>query len=83
MNKPTTAEIRKAATGDYAEQLVPWYVLLDRLEAAEQTLKSHKPILAAARRVAFKIWDSDSHSWNEVKDAMAGLICEIENLEKE
>jgi len=36
MTEPTTAEIREAATGDYAYQLVPWYVLLDRLEAAEK-----------------------------------------------
>jgi len=35
MTEPTTAEIREAATGDYAYQLVPWYVLLDRLEASE------------------------------------------------
>ena len=40
MKACSTAEIREAGTGDYAYQLVPWHVLLDRLEAAEQTIKA-------------------------------------------
>jgi len=75
----TQAELQDLIDGgnDFTRQLAAQCL------SAERTIKAHKPILAAARRVAFKIWDSDSHSWNEVKDAMAGLICEIENLEKE
>lgn len=56
-------------------------IIDDGLAALEQTIKDHQPILAAARHTAFEIWDSDDHSWNDVKDAMAGLICAIENLD--
>ena len=40
------------------------------------------PVIESARNVAFEIWDSEDRSWNDVKDAMCGLIDSIEELDK-